>query len=69
MMKRRYVEESNRVIEAVMKRVKSTYKDLAGKALSTKEVASDDSLEITGVTFHNPKRTALFRRKAVFQIG
>jgi hypothetical protein len=52
-----------------MKKVKATYKELAGKALKTSEGASDDSVEVINFGIHNPKRTAYYRRKTVFELS
>lgn len=68
-MRRRYDEESKSITNAVIKKVKETYKDLADSAITLKEETTEPSLEITGVTFHNPKRTAYYRRKTIFGIG
>lgn len=67
-MKRSYTEESASVINEVLKSVKETYKKLSGKSLKTKEMVSNDSLEIIGFAVHNPKRTAYYRRKTVFEL-
>jgi len=69
MMKRAYAEESMAVTAEAIKHVKSIYKDVADKSLSTKEVSSTDSLEIINFGIHNPKRTAYYRRKTIFEIG
>jgi hypothetical protein len=68
-MKRRYSEESVSIINAVLKTVKVNYKKLSGDSLTTKEASSSDSLEIIGFNVHNPKRTAYYRRKSVFDLG
>jgi hypothetical protein len=68
-MKRLYEEESNLIIEAVLKNVKSVYKNISGNTLSTKETTSSTSIEIIGFNVHNPKRTAYFRRKTSFEIA
>lgn len=70
-MKRAYAGEADRVLAEVIKRVKSIYKDITGSALSTKVVkdGESDSLEITNLNVHNARRTAYFRRKAVYEIG
>jgi hypothetical protein len=68
-MKRSCVEESEKVIAEHVKSVKEIYKDLTGDSLSLKEENSTDSLEIIGFNVHNPKRTAYFRRKVVFEIA
>lgn len=68
-MKRMYAEEATAVTSAALKAVKDNYKQLADGSLTTKELTSVDSLEIIGFNVHNPRRTAYFRRKTVFEIG
>ena len=68
-MKRMYSEESESVTAEVLKSVKANYKELSGESLSAKELSSVDSLEIIGFNVHNPRRTAYYRRKTVFEIG
>lgn len=68
-MKRRYSEESEAVINEVMKMVKGRYKDLADSSLSAKEASSVDSLEIINFNVHSPLRSAYYRRKVVFEVG
>jgi hypothetical protein len=69
LMKRQCNEESEKVIAAHVKSVKDTYKDLTGDSITLKEDSSTDSLEIIGFNVHNPKRTAYFRRKVVFELS
>lgn len=68
-MKRLYESESVSVINESIKRIKSIYKEISGNTLKVKEVNSNDSLEIIGFGVHNPRRTAYFRKKTVFEIG
>jgi len=68
-MKRHYAEEAGSVIDEIMRVVKANYKQLTGSALRAKEHSSDDSLEIINFNVHNPRRTAYYRRKAVFEIS
>lgn len=70
-MKRAYSGEADSVVAEVIKRVKSIYKDLTGSALATKAVkdGETDSLEIINLNVHNARRTAYYRRKAVFELG
>ena len=56
-------------IKSVLDAVKQSYKDLTSKTLKTKEVNSGDSVEIIGFGVHNPKRTALYRKQVMFEIG
>lgn len=68
-MKRRCAEESLDVIDAHVKSIKEIYKKLTGDSITFKESGSTDSLEIIGFNVHNPKRTAYFRRKTIFEIA
>jgi|SRR5579863_10083794 len=67
--KRAYVQESESIISAVLKSVKSRYKDLCGLTLKASELSSVDSLEIINMNVHNPLRTAYYRRRVVFEIS
>lgn len=69
MMKRNYEEESKAVIKATIDNIKANYKNLSGKNLSLKEVGTSDSIEIIGYGVHNPKRTAYYRRKTVYELS
>lgn len=68
-MKRRYAEESKSIINSALKVVKDTYKDLCGKTLKSKELCSSDSVEVISNSSNNPKRTAYYRSKIVFNIS
>lgn len=70
-MKRAYASEADTVVSEVIKRIKTTYKDLTGSALTAKATpsGSTDSLEIINMNCHNARRTAYYRRKAVFELG
>jgi hypothetical protein len=69
--KRSCQEESDTVISSHVEEVRKTYKEITGETLSIKEQkgSSSDSLEIINFNVHNPKRTAYFRRKVIFEIG
>lgn len=67
--KRSCAEESEKVIDAHVKAVKTAYKDLCGDSLTVKEESSTDSVEIIGFNVHNPKRTAYYRRRTVFELA
>jgi hypothetical protein len=69
LMKRAYAEESVAIINAVLKNVKATYKELSGSTLKAKEASTADSIEIIGFGVHNPKRTAYYRRKTFFELS
>lgn len=69
LMKRSCLEESESVIAEHVKSVKDIYKQLTGDTISLKEENATDSLEIINFNVHNPKRTAYYRRKVVFEIA
>jgi hypothetical protein len=68
-MKRSCAEDSDKVIAAHVKSVKDSYKKLTGETVTLKEESSSDSIEIIGFNVHNPKRTAYYRRKVIFEIA
>jgi hypothetical protein len=70
-VKRAYVEEAQAVIANVLKNVKENYKSLSGQTLKAKQIneSDSDSLEMTNMNVHNAKRTAYYRRKAIFEIA
>lgn len=68
-VRRSYDHESVGIINAAIKAIKARYKDIAGATLSTKESGTDDSIEIINMNFHNPKRTAYYRRTTLFEIA
>jgi len=68
LMKRSCSEESEKVIDAHVRSVKEKYKDITGQTLKFGQVETSDSLEIIGFNVHNPKRTAYYRRKTVFDL-
>ncbi len=67
--RRSYEAESMGIINATIKTVKARYKDLTGSTLKTKEISSDDTLDIINMNFVNPKRTAYYRRVTTFEVA
>ena len=68
-VKLREAEMSAQNIKSVLDAVKNSYKDSTSKTLKMKEVSSGDSVEIVGFGIHNPKRTAIYRKQVVFELG
>jgi hypothetical protein len=56
-------------VKMIVDSVKKQYKEKSGNTLKLKEVSCVDSVEIIGLNVHNPKRTALFRRKCLFELA
>jgi len=63
-----YEKESIDIVNAVVKNVKTVYKNITGETLPIKERSTNTSVEIIGFNVHNPKRTAYFRRKTTFEL-
>jgi hypothetical protein len=70
-MRRRYDEESDRVIDAVVKAVKNRYKSLTGSAIKLKKVDDSEAnrVEVISMNHHNLKRTAYYRKCVQFEMG
>lgn len=68
-VKLREAELSAQNIKSVVDAVKNSYKETTDKSLKLKEVSSADSVEIVGFGIHNPKRTAIYRKQVVFELG
>jgi hypothetical protein len=70
LMRRRYDEESTRVLDAVITAVKSRYKSLTGSAIKMKKDANENAtIEIISMNVHNPKRTAYYRKAVRFELA
>jgi hypothetical protein len=68
-MKRRYSEEAGSIINEFLRIIKANYKKFSSSSLTAKEINSTDNLEIINFNVHNPRRTAYYRRKVVFEIS
>ena len=67
--KKAFENESNQATNNKMKEVKKEFKDAAGRALKTKQISSEDSIEIINASPHTPRKTAYYRRKTLFEVG
>lgn len=67
--KRAYSGESMTIIDNALKQVKDSYKGITGESIQFDEINSTESVEVIGFNVHNPKRTAYFRRKSVFEVS
>jgi hypothetical protein len=67
------VKEEERVSEKLINdfiaEVKKEYKQVAGSALKLKKGDSTDEIELISMSPYNPKRTAYYRRRAVFTVN
>ena len=67
--KRKNAEESEAVINEVVRQVKKTYKEISGKTLKLKKKASSDSIELLSVPLFNSHRRGYFRLEVVFEMS
>jgi hypothetical protein len=67
-LKKMYSDESNAVIDNAVKRVKQDYKEITGNNLTFKQVGDDFSFEIIDLNIYNGKRTAYYRKNALFEL-
>ena len=68
--KKVYDEESVKLCDDYMKRVKKEFKESAGRALKVKQVSTDDDIEIISAQPHiSPKKVAYYSRRAIFDVS
>jgi|LWDU01.1.fsa_nt_gi uncharacterized protein YacL (UPF0231 family) len=68
--KKVYDEESVKLCDDYMKRVKKEFKEAAGRALKVKQISTDDDIEIISAQPHiSPKKVAYYTRRAIFDVS
>ena len=60
---------ANDVFAEQLKRIKAEFKDLAGRALSAKEIDRDDDIELISATSNSPRKIAYYRSKVKLQVS
>jgi hypothetical protein len=60
---------SEKLISDFIDTVKKDYKSAAGSSLKLKKGDSTDEIELLNMSPYNPKKTAYYRRRAVYTIG
>ena len=61
--------ELQKLTNECLKRIKKDFKEQAGRALKTKELSSDMSVELISMNNYSDKGTALVRQIHVFEIS
>lgn len=64
-----YEKEADSIIEAAVKKIATEYKELTDESIKLKRTAIDSSVEIIDLNHFNQKRSAYFRRVAIFEIA
>jgi hypothetical protein len=65
---KRYEEESVKMTDDYMKNVKKEFKTSAGRALKTKTLNSDDSIQVITTSPYTLKKNAYYRRATSFKV-
>ena len=60
---------ANDVFAEQLKRIKAEFKDLAGRALTAKEIDRDDDIELISATSNSPRKIAYYRSKVKLQVS
>jgi len=66
---KRYDNELKNLCNEFLKSSKSEFKDLSGRALKSKQINEDDSLEMISMSAYSPKRTAYYRKNFLFEVS
>jgi hypothetical protein len=67
--KRRNAEESEKIVNEVIKQVKKTYRQISGKTLKLSKRNSSDSVELTSTPMFNSFCRGYFRLEIVFNMS
>jgi hypothetical protein len=60
---------SEKLIGDFMNEVKKEFKKVAGSSLKIKKGDSTDEIELISMSSYSPKRTAYYRRRAVYTVN
>ena len=64
----RFSDESAKLTNDYMKKVRKEFKEIAGRALKVKQLSSNDSVEITYTSPYSPRKIAYYRRVTTFKV-
>ncbi len=65
---RRFEEESIKLTKEHVGNLKSEFRSMAGRSLKSKEVSTNDSIEVISASPYSPKRTAYYRRFTTYEV-
>jgi hypothetical protein len=63
-----YEKEADSIIESTVKKIVADYKEITEESIKLKRTAIDSNVEIIDLNHFNQKRSAYFRRVAIFEI-
>jgi hypothetical protein len=63
-----YENEADSIIEAAVKKIATDYKELTEQSIKLKRMTVESNVEIINLNHFNQKRSAYFRRIAIFEI-
>lgn len=65
----RYDNELKNLCNEFLKSSKAEFKEMSGRALKSKQLDEDDSIEMISMSAYTPKRTAYYRKNFQFQVS
>ena len=65
---RKFEEESIKLTKEHMKNLRDEFKAMAGRSLGSKEMGTNDSIEVISASPYSPKRTAYYRRFTTYEV-
>ena len=66
---KRYDNELQNLCNEFLKSTKVEFKELNGRALKTKQMGDNESLEMIAMSAYSPKRTAYYRKNFQFEVS
>lgn len=65
----RISSESSSILEGCIQKIKSKFKEEAGKTLKTENISDDEDWELLSLGQYSGRRDAYYRRKIVLKLG
>jgi hypothetical protein len=63
---KRFEDESVKIVNQYIKNCKKDFKDMSGRALKTKMLDTNDSVELITTSPYTPRKTAYYRRYTTY---
>ena len=67
--KAKYEKEATDAIADALKKMKSEFKEVTGRAIKTKEESRDDSIEVISTSHMSPRKHAYYRMNVQLQVS
>ena len=64
-----YEDESVKACNEYLKNIKKDFKEIAGRGLKSKQIDTQDAIELITASPYTPRKTAYYRRNCLFKIS